>query len=72
MKQGATGSRTHRVVTATFGLMFVAIAVAILVAAERSFGPMLTAVVLGGLGVDAVVSACRNTASLLSRIGPLP
>lgn len=34
--------------------------------------PLLAAAVIALLGIDAVVSAYRDTRSLLSRIGPLP
>ncbi len=71
-KQAATGSRAHRIVTATFGVLFAALAVAIYVVSDRSFGPVLGAVVIGVFGVDAIASALRNKPSLLSRIGPLP
>lgn len=62
----------NRRVTAAFGLFFTAIAVAILVVSERSLGPVVAAAAVGGLGIDALVSAYRNKRSLLSRIGPLP
>lgn len=65
-------SRVYRVVTAAFGLLFTAISIAILVVSDRTVGPVLVAAVLGVLGVEAIVSAWRSKASLLSRIGPLP
>lgn len=66
------GSSAGRLVTAAFGLLFVALAVAVVVVSDRSIGPLMAAAVLGILGVDAMVSACRGKRSLLSRIGPLP
>ncbi len=67
-----TGSTTHRFVGAAFGVFFIAVAIALFVLSDRTIGPLLAAVALGLLGIDAMVSACRNTRSLLSRIGPLP
>ena len=66
------GSRPNRLVTAVFGALFLAISVTILVVSELTFGPVLAAVVLGFLGVDAIMGASRNRPPLLSRIGPLP
>lgn len=65
-------SKPYRIVSAAFGLMFVGIAVAIIALTDRSAGPVVAAVVIGVLGLDAVTSALRNRPSLLSRIGPLP
>lgn len=72
MKTGKENSKTFRFVHAAFGLLFAAIAVAIVIVSDRSLGPILAAIVIGILGVDAVASAIRNKQSLLSRIGPLP
>jgi hypothetical protein len=72
MANGATGSRTYRLVTAAFGLLFVVIAVAIVLLSDRTFGPVLAATVIGILGIEAMASAFRNKPSLLSRLGPLP
>ena len=66
------GSVTYRGVTAVVGALFSAISVTILVVSELTVGPVLAAVVLGCLGVDAILGAWRNRPSLLSRIGPLP
>ncbi len=66
-------SRLDRFIALFFGLVFCGIALAIVLLAQPlSTGPVIAAVVLGGLGLDAVVSAVRGTRSLLSRIGPLP
>ena len=67
-------SRSYRWVTATVGLVFVALTVAILFTADRQhrIGAFGAAFIVGGLGVDAVVSAARNHLSILARIGPLP
>ncbi|MFQ4139866.1 hypothetical protein PGN35_026485 [Nodosilinea sp. PGN35] len=71
---GGTRSRSYRWVTAGFGLVFVALAIAILLTADsqRKLGSAVAAVIVGGLGGDAIVSAVRDRRSLLSRIGPLP
>ena len=62
----------HRWVTGLFGIFLLAMAAAIIVVSDRSAGPVVAAVVLAGLGLDALASAIRNRRSLLSRIGPLP
>ena len=64
----------ERVVAALIGALFVGIAVAIVVTARHdwSAGPVLAAIVIGGLGVEALFSAARSRRCLLSRIGPLP
>ena len=56
------------------GVFFVGVAVAILVTSRNdlSVGAVLAAVVIGGLGIEALLSAVRNRRCLLSRIGPLP
>jgi hypothetical protein len=72
MPNGVTRSKTYRLVTAAFGVLFAVIALVMVVVSDRSLGPLLVAAVVGILGVDAVVSALRNKPSLLSRIGPLP
>jgi hypothetical protein len=72
MAHGANGSKSYRVVTAAFGLLFVVLAVAIIVVSDRTLGPLLAAAVVGLLGADAIAGAIRNRPSLLSRIGPLP
>ncbi len=65
--------RLDRFIALFFGFVFCGIALAIVLLAQPlSTGPVIAAVVLGGLGLDAVVSAVRGTRSLLSRIGPLP
>ena len=70
---GAQGTR-ERVAAALIGALFVGIALAILASSlhDLSAGPVLAAVVIGGLGLEAVLSAARNRRCLLSRIGPLP
>lgn len=66
--------RFDRWIAAGIGVLFVAIAVTIV--AESTGTPRLVvwlaALVIGALGIDAVVGAVRNRRCLLSRIGPLP
>jgi small basic protein len=64
----------ERVAAALIGAFFVGIALAILASFvhELSVGPVLAAVVIGGLGIEALISAVRKRRCLLSRIGPLP
>lgn len=63
-----------RIVTALFGVLFVVLAIVIMVVTGPPWdvGAVIGGLVVGGLGVDAVVSAARDRPSLLSRIGPLP
>jgi hypothetical protein len=64
----------ERVAAVLIGALFVGIALAILASFmhDLSVGPLLAAVVIGGLGIEALLSAARNRRCLLSRIGPLP
>lgn len=70
-RQG-TKSTTYHVFTAALGVIFVAVAVVIVAISEFTFGPLAAALVVGALGVDAIVSAWRHRESWLARIGPLP
>jgi hypothetical protein len=72
MANDANHSRSYRLVTAAFGALFTVLALAIVVVSDRTVGPLLLAVLLGILGIDALVGAYRSRPSLLSRIGPLP
>ena len=65
-------STGHRLITAAFGAFFTVVAIILYFVSERTIGPLLAALVLGFVGVNAIVSAYRNKPSLLSRIGPLP
>ena len=64
----------ERIAAVVIGAFFVGIALAILASFVRdlSVGPVLAAVVIGGLGIEALLSAARRRRCLLSRIGPLP
>jgi hypothetical protein len=64
----------ERVAAVLIGALFVGIALAILASFmhDLSVGPLLAAVVIGGLGIEALLSAARHRRCLLSRIGPLP
>jgi uncharacterized membrane protein YdcZ (DUF606 family) len=67
-------SNGSRVVGGCMGALFVALAIAIIGFADRPLGAgaLVAALVVGLLGVDALVNAVRSKRSLLSRIGPLP
>lgn len=67
-------ANSGRTVTTVFGVFFVVLAGVVLFAAWESapIGAVLVALVVGFLGVEAIVSARRDRPSLLSRIGPLP
>jgi hypothetical protein len=70
----AAEQRGARVADAIFGVFFVALALAILLAAWESapIGAACAALVVGGLGADAILSTARGKRSLASHIGPLP
>ncbi|WP_087066993.1 hypothetical protein [Cyanobium sp. NIES-981] len=53
-------------------MLFTLLALAILVVSSRTVGPLLAALALGILGLDAMASAFRRKPSLLSRIAPFP
>ena len=67
-------SHGSRIVTGCMGALFVALAIAIIVVADWPLGPgaLVAALVIGLLGIDALIGAVRGKRSLLSRIGPLP
>ncbi|MBD2031557.1 hypothetical protein H6F55_16350 [Phormidium sp. FACHB-322] len=67
-------SRPYRWVTAAVGLLFIALAAAILFTTDsyHNLEAALTAFIVGGLGGDALVSPTRNRRPLLSCIGHLP
>lgn len=64
----------NRIVTGCMGALFVALAIAIIAVVDWPIGPgaLVAALVIGLLGIDALISAVRAKRSLLSRIGPLP
>lgn len=61
-----------RRITACLGLLFTALGAWIAYAIADDWPAYLAALVVGGLGVDAIYSAIRGRRSLISRIGPLP
>jgi len=67
-------NNAERWVTAMVGLLFVGIAIAIVCSldADLSLGALAAAAVIGGLGIDALLSAAFKRRSIDSRIGPLP
>ena len=67
-------NNAERWVTAMVGLLFVGIAIAIVCSldADLSLGALAAAAVIGGLGIDALLSAAFKRRSIVSRIGPLP
>ncbi len=73
-KPGA-GRRSERYVGAACGVLFIAVAVVIFFIAPDAphpFWARIAALVIGALGLEAVIAALRNRRSLASRIGPLP
>ena len=74
MKPEKTQSAPERIAAAVIGTLFTGIAVAIVVysAHDLSVGALVASVVIGALGIEALVSAMRNRRCLISRIGPMP
>lgn len=70
----ATSTKPRRFVSALFGAFFVALALVTVVTADAStrVPAIAVAVVVGGLGLDLIISALRGKRSMLSRLGPLP
>jgi hypothetical protein len=64
----------RRLIGTLFGSVFVGLAVLIIATSRSSAGvpAVAGALVIGGLGLDLIVSVLRRKKSLLSRIGPLP
>lgn len=73
-RDSESSTPTRRNISVAFGMLFVAMAVAIVVTSTvpTRRDAIVAALVLGGLGIDQVISAVRGRRSLLSRIGPLP
>ena len=69
-----SSTRIRRLISALFGIFFVALAVLIIAASEAAtrIGAIVAAMVIGGLGVDLILAVLRRKKSLLARIGPLP
>ena len=69
-----TSTKTRRLIGILFGVFFVALAVLIIALSEPTnrVAAIAVAIVLGGVGLDLIVSALRRKRSLLSHIGPLP
>ncbi len=67
-------SHGGHIVTGCMGVLFVALAIAIIVVADWPLGPgaLVAALVIASLGIDALISVVRGKRSWLSRIGPLP
>jgi len=65
-------SKSYRIITFAFGVLFAGIAITLFFVAEISLGSVAAGIVLGWLGLDAIFSAIGNKISLLSKIGPLP
>lgn len=61
-----------KIIEASVGALFLGLGLWIAVEAEGHAPSWLLALLIGGLGVDAIVSVLRGRRSLLSRIGPLP
>ena len=62
----------YRTVTIGVGILFVILGILTAATAENGALSYLAALIIGGLGIEAIYSAVKNRQSLLSRIGPLP
>ena len=74
MSDNQEESQGSRIVAGCVGALFVALAIAIIAVVDRPISPgaLVAALVIGLLGIDALISAVRAKRSLLARIGPLP
>jgi len=72
-KTAVVPTKARRTVDLPF-IFFIVLSIVILGSSSEStlIGSVVVAVVVFGLGVDAVVSAVRNKQSFVSRVGPLP
>jgi hypothetical protein len=67
-------STSSRIVDLLFGILFAVLGAAILVLSDQltAVGSIMAAVVVGGLGIEAIIGAVCGKRSPLARIGPLP
>jgi hypothetical protein len=74
LSKSTDNSTSGRIVDLLYGILFLVLAVTILVLSEQLTlaGSIAAALVIGGVGVEAMFSAWRGKRSLLARIGPLP
>lgn len=72
--QRKVASKAERIGSAVIGVLFIAVAVWLLVITlpQPEIGKLLVALVVGSLGVEALISAFQRRRSFLSRLGPLP
>lgn len=72
-EQDSSESTAERIGAAVVGLLFVGVSLLILaLMPQDTTWHQIVALVVAGLGLDAIVSAIRGKRPLLSRIGPLP
>lgn len=72
-KGSTSESKAERIGAAVIGALFVVVGVLVLVATRvETLWQLGAALVVMGLGLEAIVSAVRGKRALLSRIGPLP
>ncbi len=71
--KGSNESTAERIGAAVVGILFIGVAALILalMPADTTWH-QIAALVVAGLGLDAIISAIRARRPLLSRIGPLP
>jgi hypothetical protein len=71
--KGSNESKAERIGAAVVGILFIGVALLILalMPADTTWHHV-AALIVAGLGLDAIVSAIRGRRPLLSRIGPLP
>lgn len=65
-------STPHRWVTGIFGAFFTCIAVLIPVASDLSAWSVLATLVVGILGVQAMLAGWKNKEAWVMKIGPMP
>lgn len=72
-EEGSPESMAERIGAAVIGTVFIGVGLLILVLipGETTWYHVVS-LILGGLGLEAIISAIRSKRPLLSRIGPLP
>ena len=61
---------TYRFVTFAVGELFIALALIAYVESDRSTSAVVGVLVIAGLGLEAIISACFGRKSMLARIWP--
>lgn len=64
--------KSYQIITALLGLLFISIAITLVFVTHNSIAVVSTELIIGLLGIDALICAYKKKECLLFRIGPLP